>query len=152
MGRGSQNTYSAQVGGFFKEMFASVNLGPIRGEPTGGRISIEPEAFSLTDRREVAVTYSVVNNSNKIIRLEYPTTQRLEIVAKGPDGNPVERWSDDRAFEPEEGIVIINPKERIEYQERIPTREMKPGSTYNIEANTTSQNPYTVSKPITPWE
>lgn len=139
-----------QIKEFFSGMFSSVNLGPIRQQPTTERLVVDPTKFSLQDRREVNVTYTIRNNTKSISRLEYPTTQRIDILTYDPKGAVIDRWSDDRAFVPEDGIVVINPKERIEYQEKIPTREMKSGESYRIEAFTTGAEKFKSEQVITP--
>jgi len=96
------------------------------------------------------VTYTIRNNTKNISRLEYPTTQRIDILTYDSKGVVIDRWSDDRAFVPEEGIVVINPKERIEYQEKVPTREMKSGESYRIETFTTSAEKFKSEQVITP--
>ena len=147
---GSSNTVTAQVGRFFTDMFSSVRIGPIHSAPTTTKLNIEPSEFSLEDRRELSVTYSIRNNTKNIARLEYPNGQRIDILTYDPQGKMIDRWSDDRSFENQEGIVIINPNERIEYQEKIPTREMKPGQAYKIEALTTGEPNFTAEKFVTP--
>ena len=148
--RTSPDSATAQVKGFFTNMFSSVNFGPIRRAPTTENLEISPTKFSLQDRREVNVTYTIRNNTKNISRLEYPTTQRIDILTYDSKGVVIDRWSDDRAFQPEDGIVIINPKERIEYQEKIPTREMKPSESYRVEMFTTSTEKFQSAKTITP--
>ena len=148
--RNSEGSAASQIKSFFGGMFSSVNIGPIRTPPTTEKLEIDPESFSLQDRREVNVTYTIRNNTKKISRLEYPTTQRIDILTYDSKGLVVDRWSDDRAFQPEEGIVVINPKERIEYQEKIPTREMKAGETYRVETYTTGSDKFQSTKAITP--
>jgi len=148
--RNSPDSAMAQIKAFFGGMFSSVNFGPIRTPPTTEKLEIEPAKFSLQDRREVNATYTIRNNSKQISRLEYPTTQRIDILTYDPKGTVIDRWSDDHAFQPEEGIVIVNPKERIEYQEKIPTREMKSGETYRVEAFTTGAEKFRSEKLITP--
>jgi hypothetical protein len=83
-------------------------------------------------------------------RLEFPTTQHIEILARNASGAVVERWSDDRGFEREEGIVVINPRERIEYQEKISTREMRAGQAYSVEVALKTQPDHSVSQPVNP--
>jgi hypothetical protein len=146
----SETSASSQVKRFFSGMFASVHLKSLRTPPTTEKLVVEPAHFSLQDRHEIDVTYSIRNNTKKMTRLEYPTSQRLDIVTTDSKGNVVDRWSDDRSFQPEDGIVVINPKERIEYQEKIPTRDMKPGESYRIEAATTSQDKFRADKIVTP--
>jgi len=150
LSRNSDATVLGQIKGFFGSMFSSVNFGPIRRAPTTEKLDIDPPKFSLQDRREVNVTYTIQNNTKNITRLEYPTTQRIDILTYDSKGVVIDRWSDDRAFQPEDGIVIINPKERIEYQEKIPTREMKAGESYRVKTFTTSTEKFEQEKTITP--
>ncbi len=148
--RDSQNNAGAIFTGFFTNMFSSVKLGKLGGQETINRLQVEPTEFSLGDRREVEVTYSVSNNTKKIMRLDYPTAQRVEILTTGPNGEQIDRWSDDRAFEPQEGIVIINPGERIEYSEKIPTRDMKPGEVYTISGEVSANPGFEAGRQVTP--
>ena len=150
LSRSSDVTVLGQIKGFFGGMFSSVNFGPIRKAPTTEKLEVDPAKFSLQDRREVNVTYTIRNNTKNISRLEYPTTQRIDILTYDSKGLVIDRWSDDRAFQPEDGIVIINPKERIEYQEKIPTREMKAGESYRVQTFTTSAEKFQSEKIITP--
>jgi len=148
--RNSPGSAFAQVQGFFGGMFSSVNFGPMRTPPTTEKLVVDPAKFSLQDRREVNVTYTIRNNTKNISRLEYPTSQRIEILTYDPKGTVIDRWSDDRAFQPEEGIVVINPKERIEYQEKIPTREMQSGQSYRVETFTTGSEKFKSEQTVTP--
>lgn len=141
---------SAMFTRFFTDMFSSVKLGSLRGEKTTEKLSVEPANFSVQDRRELDVVYSIRNNTGKIIRFDYGTTQRIDIMTRDASGNIIDRWSEDRAFKPQEGLIILNPRERIEYSEKIPTREMKPGQSYAVDAEVTGYPDYTVSKTITP--
>jgi hypothetical protein len=146
----SPDSALGQIKHFFGGMFSSVNLGPIRTAPTTEKLAVEPESFSLQDRRELNVTYTIRNNTKNMTRLEYPTSQRIDILTYDSKGSVIDKWSDDRAFQPEDGIVVINPKERIEYQEKIPTREMKAGETYRVETLTTSTEKFRSEKTVTP--
>ncbi len=146
----SPDSAVSQIKNFFGGMFSSVNLGPLKTPPTTEKLAVDPEKFSLEERRELNVTYTIRNNTKNITRLEYPSSQRIDIVTYDSKGNVIDRWSDDRAFQPEEGIVVINPKERIEYQEKIPTREMKAGETYKVETLTTSTEKFRSEKTINP--
>lgn len=143
-------TLSGQVVGFFTGMFASVKLpGPItRSEEA--TLTLDPEAPNLADAREVDVTYSIRNNSNRMARLDFATSQRIEILTRNSAGSVIDRWSDDRSFQPQEGIVVINPNERIEYREKISTRDMKQGQTYEVEAMLKTDPDFRLQKPLTP--
>ena len=148
--KGSSDTALSMFTGFFTGMFSSVNLRSITKAPDNSKLQVEPAAFSLKDRRELNVTYSIFNNTKNLSRIEYPTTQHIEILTYDAQGKVIDRWSDDHAFDKREEIVIINPHERLEYQEKIPTREMKPGETYKIEAKVASEPNFISNQTITP--
>ncbi len=135
---------------FFTDMFASVKLGRLRAEKTTQNIAVDPSEFSLSERRELDTTYAVRNNTKKIMRLDFNTTQRIDILTSDASGKVIEKWSEDRAFQLQEGIVIINPKERIEYSEKVATREMKPSETYTIKADVVGYPDYTATTTVAP--
>ena len=139
-----------QMKSFFTGMFASVNSRGGRVAQDEATLEVSPKDPSLKENRELAVTYTVRNTSKKMSRIEFPTSQRIEIITRNPTGGVIERWSDDRSFQPQEGIVIINPKERIEYQEKISTRDMKPGQTYSIDASLATQPDFAMQQQVTP--
>lgn len=113
-------------------------------------LDIQPTYPELKDNRELSVTYTIRNNSKTMARLDFPTTQRIEILTRKSTGAIIDRWSDDRAFQSQEGLVVINPNERIEYHEKIPTRDMKAGETYNVEASMKSTPNYQVDQKVLP--
>ena len=148
--KGSPDTVLGMFTGFFTGMFASVNFRSLGAPPENSKLKVEPAEFFLKDRREINVTYSIFNNTKNLARIEYPTSQHIEILTYDAQRKVIDRWSDDHAFDKQEGIVIINPHERIEYQEKIPTREMKPGEPYKIEAKVASEPNFISSQTITP--
>ena len=135
---------------FFTDMFASLKFGRLRAEKTTQNLAVDPSEFSLSERRELDTTYTVRNNTKKIIRLDFNTTQRIDILTSDASGKAIEKWSEDHAFQLQEGIVIINPKERIEYSEKVATREMKPSETYTIKADVVGYPDYTATTTVTP--
>ena len=140
---------SGQIRGFFTGMFASVKLrGAAPSEEAS--LTIDPVEPNLADTRELKVDYTIRNNSRRMARLDFPTSQRLEILTKNSSGAVIDRWSDDRSFQPQEGIVIINPNERIEYREKISTRDMKRGQTYEVEAMLKSDPDFRLQKSLVP--
>ena len=46
--------------------------------------------------------------------------------------------------------MIINPRERIEYSEKVATREMQPSETYTIKADVVGYPDYTADDGVTP--
>lgn len=110
----------------------------------------EPAEFLLAQRREVRVFFSVQNTTKKAERLEFPTSQRVELSVRGPDGKRVFLWSEDRLFQPTPAIVVINPRERIEYEAAVPTRDMVAGSNYIAEVGLLGRPDVTASAEIRP--
>ena len=144
------DSVGGQIRSFFTGMFGSVNFrspAAMRDEAT---LVLEPEAPSLSETREVNVDYTIRNNSRRMARLDFPTSQRIEILTKNSAGAVIDRWSDDRPAQPQEGIVIINPDERIQYREKISTRDMKPGQTYEVEAMLKTDPDFRLQKQLAP--
>lgn len=150
--KNSDDSATAMFSKFFTDMFSSINLRKLRTHTTTENLTIEPSTFSLADRREVEGAYTLRNNTGKLIRLDYSTSQRVDLLTKDASGQVINRWSDDRAFKPQDGIVIINPKERIEYREKVPTRDMKAGQTYTIQAEVIGYPDYTAAQQVTPGQ
>ncbi len=121
-------------GGFFRSLARSVRFGPEKSASML-TIQVKPEPdFLLAERREISATLTITNHSRKLLRLFFPTTQRFDFVIFDESGREVERWSNDRAFETKEGVVMINPNEKVEYSAFLPTRELQAGQTYTLQA------------------
>lgn len=138
-----------RISSFFKGMFGSLGRNG-RGGDTPLLLSVEPLEFSLSQTSELDVSLKISNAKKHEIEINYPNDQRLEVLTKDAAGNVIARWSEDRAFEPREGFVEINPEEFVIYAERVPTSRMKAGQTYTIEASLSGQEGYTASTKITP--
>lgn len=91
--------------------------------------------FKLEDRREITAALSVTNHSNRLVALEFPSEQRVEFVILDSVGAVIERWSEDRSFAQQQGVIMVNPGERIEYSATLATREMQPGQVYTLEGS-----------------
>jgi len=94
----------------------------------------DPANVILPETKQVKVTVTLANEGRKIRQLEFPTSQRIEVLVKSKDGKTIEQWSEDQAFNNEPTVVTINPQERLEYKATIQTRDMVVGQTYTIEA------------------
>jgi hypothetical protein len=46
--------------------------------------------------------------------------------------------------------VVLNPNERIEFIEKVSTRDMRAGETYTIEAKLATQPEFPVSQTVVP--
>jgi hypothetical protein len=96
-------------------------------------VKVQPE-IKVAESKDVRVTVSLTNRTNKINQLDFPTSQRIEVLVKTSDGKTIEQWSEDQAFTNEPTMVTINPDERLEYVVKVATRDMVVGQSYTIEA------------------
>ena len=85
-----------------------------------------------------------------MVALTFPTSQRIEITGRNVEGKIFYSYSTDRNFTQEVSILTINPGERVEYSEAIPTRSMTAGNTYLINASIVGQVGLEGSASITP--
>jgi hypothetical protein len=97
-------------------------------------LQADPAPVKVPEIKQLKVTVTLANRSKKIAQLEFPTSQRIEVLVKSKEGKTIEQWSEDQAFNSEPTIVAINPDERLEYAVNVSTRDMVPGQTYTIEA------------------
>ncbi|HEV7868925.1 MAG TPA: BsuPI-related putative proteinase inhibitor [Chthoniobacteraceae bacterium] len=95
-------------------------------------IMIEPVVVKLSDVRQLKVTLQLANRGKKLVQLDFPTTQRIEVLIKEKSGKLVEQWSEDQAFTNEPTLVTINPGERLEYAASVATRDLKAGQSYTV--------------------
>ncbi len=113
-------------------------------------MKLEPAQVRLPDTRVIDVTISVVNKGKEAVRLEFPSSLRMEVVVKDGGGKVVSRWSDDQRIEKEPAVVIVNPKERLEYNARVSTRDMAVGRPVVIEAYFPSFERLRTSRTVVP--
>jgi hypothetical protein len=145
--KGAEQSAGQMFTSFFTGMFSSVRL---KKQSSGSKLAVEPAQFSLDERREITVTFSVENKTAKLVKLDFPTAQRIEILVRDGSGKVIDKWSDDRAFADVSGIVMINPGEFVQYEEKISTRDMQPGQTYTIEASLANNPEFTKTATVTP--
>ncbi len=113
-------------------------------------MKLDPAQVRLPDTRAVEVVVAVVNNGKAAVHLEFPTSLRVDVLVKDERGKFLSRWSDDQPIEKEPGILLINPRERLEYSAKISTREMIAGKPFTIEAFYPSYDKLRVVKVVTP--
>jgi hypothetical protein len=139
-----------QVKKFFQSLFGHGKNSGAKDGPAPMTLTIDPADFSLGQTSELDVSLKVSNARKREIELLFPDNQRLEILTKDSSGKVVSRWSEDRAFDAQEGFTEINPDEYVIYAERIPTARMKAGETYTIEASLANQEGYTTTATVRP--
>ncbi len=113
-------------------------------------MTLDPSLVKLPDTRAVRVTVQVVNNGKQAIQLEFPSSQRIEVLVKNEDGKAILRVSDDQKLDKEQGFLVINPGERLEYTATIATRDMVAGKAYIIEAFFPNFDQLRVSRAVLP--
>ncbi len=89
----------------------------------------------LSEMRQLPVHITLTNRGDKVVELNFPSEQRIEILLHDAAGQVVTRWSDNRAFEDVPGHLLINPNEFVDYSETIATRELAPGRVFTVEVN-----------------
>lgn len=144
-----EDTLGAKLADFYNAVVSGVQGRGAQNKEVAS-LSITPADPALRETRELDATYTVRNTGRQMTRIEFPTTQRFEMVTRSSSGAVLERWSDDRAFQSIEGIVVINPAERIEFQEKVSTRDMRAGSVYTVEASLATEPSYAVEQIVQP--
>lgn len=96
-------------------------------------MAIEPQPLKLPEARQLKVTLTLTNSSKRFVQLEFPTSQRIEVLVKTIGGKLVEQWSEDHAFTNEPGVVSINSGEHLVYSALVATRDLKAGEQYSVE-------------------
>ena len=97
-------------------------------------LALDPAKVTLPETKQIKVTIKLVNRGKKLVQLNFPSSQRIEVLVKTKDGKQIEQWSEDQAFTDEPSTVTINPDERVEYPVTISTRDMVVGEKYTVEA------------------
>ncbi len=113
-------------------------------------VTIDPEPVKLSEVRTFKVTLQLANKGKKLVQLDFPTTQRIEVLLKDAAGKRIEQWSEDQAFENEPTLVTINPGERLEYVANVATRDLKAGDSYTVEAFFPNYEELRATKKIVP--
>jgi hypothetical protein len=96
-------------------------------------LQITPQTVKLSEVRQLTVKLTLTNLSKRPIRLDFPTNQRIEIYLKNAAGDVLTKWSDNHAITERPGTLLINPQERVEYNETIATRDLTPNKVFVAE-------------------
>ena len=80
---------------------------------------------------EIKVT--VTNRGARMIQLDFPNDQRIEIQLLGAGDVVLTKWSENHAINENPGTVLINPQEHVEYNETIATRDLTPNKVFVAE-------------------
>ena len=96
-------------------------------------LQITPQTVKLSEVRQLSVKVTLANLSKRPVTLDFPTTQRIEIYLTNSAGEVLTKWSENHAIAEKAGTLLINPSERIEYNETISTRELTPNKVFIAE-------------------
>lgn len=96
-------------------------------------LQITPQTVKLSEVRQLSVKVTLANLSKKPVTLDFPTTQRIEIYLTDSAGNVLTKWSENHLIDGKPATILINPSERIEYNETISTRELTPNKVFIAE-------------------
>ena len=96
-------------------------------------LQITPQTVKLSEVRQLSVKVILANLSKRPVALDFPTTQRIEIYLMNSAGEVLTKWSENHAIADKPATILINPSERIEYNETISTRELTPNKVFIAE-------------------
>jgi len=96
-------------------------------------LQITPQTVKLSEVRQLGVKVTLGNLSKRPIALDFPTSQRIEIYLMNSAGDVLTKWSDNHAIAEKPATIVVNPSERIEYNETISTRELTPNKVFIAE-------------------
>jgi hypothetical protein len=96
-------------------------------------MTVDPQPLRLSEVHQFKVTLKLENLSKKPVQMEFPTSQRIEIVLKAADGKMIAHSSEGQTYSNEPGIVSVNPGERLEYNAMLSTRDLKSSEKYTVE-------------------
>ena len=96
-------------------------------------LQIAPQTVKLSEVRQLSVKVTLANISKRPVALDFPSSQRIEIFLMNSAGEVLTKWSENHAFTEKPSTILINPSERIEYNETISTRELTPNKVFIAE-------------------
>jgi hypothetical protein len=114
------------------------------------KLAVVPSSINLSEDRELQVTVSLFNRSKKPIDLNFPTSQRIEVLVFDSSGKVVETWSEDQSFTNDPATITVDPGERLEYVASVATREMAAGHPYLIQASFPSYPDLKIEQQVVP--
>jgi len=96
-------------------------------------LQITPQTVKLSEVRQLGVKVTLANLSKRPVALDFPTSQRIEIYLMDSAGAVLTKWSENHAIAEKPATILVNPSERIEYNETISTRELTPNKVFVAE-------------------
>jgi len=139
------------IGHIFRRSTSSKNpSGAVQTKNLILNMELSPLPLNLSDTRQLKVVISLTNKSSKMLRFDFSTSQRFEILVRNKSGRTLLQWSEDQAFLAEPATITINPGERIEYETSVATRDLTAGNQYMIEGFFPKYKELKIQKRIVP--
>src|SRR3982751_6159883 len=96
-------------------------------------LQVSPQPVRLSEVRQLDIKAILTNKGKNTIELDFPTDQRIEIYLLNSADAVLTKWSENHAIADKPAVVLVNPGEHIEYNEKIATRELARGKVYAAE-------------------
>jgi hypothetical protein len=96
-------------------------------------LQIAPQPVKLSEVRHLDVHVTLSNKSKKPITLDFPTTERFEILLRNSGENVLTKFSDNRSYDETPATVLVNSDEHVSYDGTISTRDLTPGKVFICE-------------------
>ena len=96
-------------------------------------LQISPQPVKLSEVRQLDIKATLTNKGKNTIELDFPTDQRIEIYLINSANTVLTKWSENHAIAEKPAVVLVNPGEHIEYNEKIATRELSRDKVYVAE-------------------
>lgn len=113
-------------------------------------LRLDPFPVKLSEARRVEAAIRLENKSSRFVQLEFPTSQRFELLVKDAAGATIVQWSEDQPFEAVPGCIGINPGEHLDYHAFFSTRDLQPGKRYTATAFFPNRDDLKVDLPFVP--
>ena len=98
-------------------------------------VAYSPNPMRLGRSGSMDVTVSVVNNTKIQQSFGTQTEQRIAVqIREVSSGRVLSTSQEGRSEDPRQTAPLLNPGERLSFERRLSTREMRAGQTYQIEA------------------
>jgi hypothetical protein len=96
-------------------------------------LQVSPQPVRLSEVRQMEVKVIVTNLGIRMIPLDFPTDQRIEVQLLSAADVVLTKWSENHAVKETPGSILVNPGEHIEYKEMIATRDLTSGRVFTAE-------------------
>jgi hypothetical protein len=96
-------------------------------------LQVSPQPVRLSEVRQMEVKVTITNHGNRMVTLDFPTDQRIEVQLLNAADVVLTKWSENHAVKETPGSILVNPGEHIEYKEMIATRDLTPGRVFTAE-------------------